>query len=429
MLERLAPEGVAVDVHPYFIHARVLAGMFGLVALLAFAATVWRSSPLAAFIAVALILATARLWWRGFGEIRAEPFALAFFWVGTWLVMSRRGWKSGVGIGLVAISCLWQPKWPVVCAVVGLFWLVRDRRFQSIAAAGITVAFGFLAIRMIVPLDLWWFFNFDVNAALAQGVAASEWARSAHFKGGVPFLFVPDAFHPLWAVPAVLLLAASAWIERSTDRLLPVALFIAAWIEIRFVYPWPLIWIHYYMMWGMASAAALALVPSSVRALLQRSNVPPRAVRLVTVGLYVSAFVLTLPHVVAVAPTTADHSTYWVSQQYLRERLGADDEVWLEPTRHPVSVRDAHYYWFCVAQMLDAAEELRKTEKGRRYLPATAPSPPCSPQPNLRFTMHPEWLPETARCMERLRRSGEVVRTPFFGVWEVRLKSPATQPD
>lgn len=430
--ELLADRGIPSDVVPYFERARRVAGAFGLLALLAFAAVVWRSSRHAAAIAVALILTTGSLWLRGFAEVRAEPYALAFFFIGAWLVMrtgsgGRRADEllAGIGIGLVAISCLWQPKWPVACVAVGLFWLLRHRTWKSFLAAVLTTAAGLAAICLVVPLDLWWFFNFELNVVLAQGVQTSDWAMNAYFRGGIPFLYVQDIFHPWLVVPAALLLAASAWIERNAERAFPVALLVAAFIELRVIYPWPAIWTHYYLMWSIASAAVLGLLPSSIVIVMRRAGAPEAIARATRFALLAAAVVVIGAHVIAVDPTSGGKATYFVSQRYLQKRLGPDDVVWLEPTRHPVTVRDAHYYWFSVGQMVGAADVLRRTERGRRYLPPTDDLPPCNASPHLRFTLDPRRVgfPRAGRCMQELVNRGEARKTVFFDVWEIRLKS------
>jgi len=426
-LQALAPEGTGVDVRPYFVHARWLTGFCGLVALVMFAAILWRGEPQAAGIAVGLLIASSTLWLRAFAELRAEAFALAFFWVGTWLVIRSRGWLGGMGIGLVAISCLWMPKWPIACFVVGVLWLIRtERRVLPFVAAILTTAAGFAAIRMIVPFDVWWFFNFDVNKVLTDDVARSQWVHDSYFKGGVPFLYVLDIFHPWLVVPSALVLSASAWLqqnnERKVERIFPVALLAASFIELRWVYPWPGIWAHYYVMWSIAAAAILALLPSSIEILMRRAHVSERLVRFATVAILVTAMLGTAAHVIALAPVSGDRTTFWVSAEYLRKRLGPNDVVWIEPPRHPVSVRDAHYYWFSVGQMIGAAVKMRQTERGRHYLPRTDDLPTCTTPPNLRYTLDPvrAGLNEAGVCMQRLMANGEVRRTVFFDVWEVR---------
>jgi hypothetical protein len=427
-LEVIAPEGERVDVRPYFVRARWLCGAFGLIALAGFAALLWRAALEAAAIGVGLLLATGPLWLRGFAEVRAEPFALAFFWVGAVAAMHRRGAIGGVGIGLVAISCIWMPKWPVACVAVGLLWLFRcEKKVAGIATAAVTLAAGFAALRAIVPLDVWWFFNFDVNSVLAGQVDGSQWALDTYFGGGIPFMHVPDAFHPWLVVPAVLIVAAAFAIDRNAWRLLPLLVLLGAFIEIRIVYPWPAIWAHYYLMWGIASAGVLALVPSSIEVLLRRASVREPMRRAASIAIHSAAFLLVAAHLVALAPVSGDGATYFVSARWLSERLQPGERVWIEAPRHPITVRDAHYYWFSVGQMASGANELRKTERGRRYLPPPENFPVCDPNSNLRFTLDARRveLAGAATCMEQLVSSGKAHPTVFSDVWELRLKSAA----
>jgi hypothetical protein len=440
-LEMLAPEGERVDVRPYYIDARRLCGLFGFIALLAFAALLWRLGPEASAIGVALLIATGPLWLRSFLEIRAETFAIAFFCVGSYLALRWRGLAGGFGIGLVAISCLWQPKWPLACLVIGLIWLFlrpRERddegppagRRLSLMAGGIVAALamtgaGLLAIRAIVPLDMWWFFNFELNVALASAVE-TKWVMDSYFQGGIPFLFVPDAFHPWLVMPGALLVLAALWFDRSVWRLFPVALLLAAFLEIRVIYPWPAIWSHYYLMWSIASAAVLGAVPSSLAILLAQTRMREQLAQTIVLAVTCAGLLLCAMHVVAVAPVTGDPATYWVSQQYLREHLKPGETIWIESPRHPVSARDAHYYWFSVGQMTGIAREVRKTARGRRYLPPPEDFPVCDPAAkNVRYTLDPRrtGMAEAAACMERMVTTDQVRKTVFFDVWEIRLKS------
>jgi hypothetical protein len=427
-LEPLAPEGELVDVRPYFIHARWLCGFFGLITLAALAALLWRVSPEAGAIAVALLLASGPMWLRGFAEVRAEAFALAFFWVGTWTAMRWRGPVGGIGIGLVAISCIWQPKWPVACAAVGVLWLVvATRKVAGIAVALATTAAGFAVLRLMVPFETWWFFNFEVNSALAHAVGTTQWVLDTYFEGGVPFLFVPDAFHPWLVLPAAALVAAAFAIDRNAWRILPVAVLLGAFLEMRLLYPWPAIWPHYYLMWGIAAAGTLGLVPSSLGIVLQRARVSAQLAATIPVAVTITTCIALLAHMLALAPTSSGgEATFWVSQKYIRERLQPGERIWLESQRHPISVRDAHYYWFSVGQMVAAARVLRQSERGRRFLAPIENFPTCTPASSrLRYTLDPRrvGVPGATECMDQLVTTGQARKTVFFDVWEIRLKS------
>ena len=423
-LSAVAPVGEGVPARPYFVRARLLAGLAGLIAMAAFAFAIARAAPEAPALATALVFASGLLWLRSFAEVRGEAFALAFFWVGVALLLGRKGAGSGIGIVLVAVSLLWNPKWPVTSLAVGFLFIHhvrRDVRAWAAAILGIAVAFAVLA--SIVPLDVWWFFNFDVNLVLSRAVQSSQTALDRYFAGGQPFLFVPDAFHPTVMVPAALIVLAALIVKPERTRAWPLLLLAAAFADLRFVLPWPGIWSHYYLMWSLASAAVLAVVPVSVELLMRRAGMRETLARGTRIALVALGTVLVAAHVIAVGPVRGDSATYWVSERYLRERLQPGDVVWLEPGRHPVTVHDAHYYWYLAGQMVSAAEQLRRTERGRRYLPPTDDLPTCAPSPRLRFTLDPrrQDLVEAGRCFENLIEGGLARKTVFRDVWEMRL--------
>lgn len=429
-LAALAPEGEAVPAQPYFVHARWLTGFAGFVALAGLAFALSRAAPEAPALGVALLFATGAQWLRGFAEVRAEAFALAFFWVGAALVLRARPVWSGLGLALVFTASLWNPKWPLASVAIGIVFLYRSRRevrAYAVAVGGIVAAFA--ALALIVPLDVWWFFNFDVNLALSRAVANTQEALDTYFAGGEAFLFVPEAFHPRIIVPAAAVVAASLVVKRSLSRAWPLLLLAGAFLELRFFLPWPAIWSHYYLMWSVASATVLAVVPVSLEVLVRRAGASEKLAIWTRMALVACGVLLAGAHVVAVRPVTGGSSTYWVSERAMREQLGPGDVVWIEPPRHPVTIRDAHYYWFSVGQMLPAAGRLRETARGRRYLPPTDGLPVCAPPPNLRFTLDPR-RPELrgeSECMDRLVAAGRVRKTVFADVWEVRLiKSEGT---
>jgi len=289
--------------------------------------------------------------------------------------------------------------------------------------AALTTACAFLALAALVPLDVWWFFNVDVNAALGRAARGSGAVAEFAFD---PWRHVPNAFHPLVAVAAAVAAGVTVAVERSRERLLPIALLIAAAIELRFVLPYPVIWVHYYAMWSMAAAALIGMAPSSVRLLLGRWPAARRVAAVAAAITTATLMTLAAAHALAVAPRARQlRAPYWTSQQYLRSRLGGNATVWLEPRRHPITVGDAHYYWFLAGQMVPVARELRRTERGARYLPAADDLPPCSPPATLRFTMSPgdlAALPRERQCMEQLIRHGRAGPTVFGGVFELQSR-------
>lgn len=430
-LEPLAPASERVDAQPYFVRARWLCAVFGLIALASFGALFWRTAPEAAPIAIASILATGALWQRALTEVRADPFALAFFWTGALIAIRRRGALSGIGIGLIAVASLWHPKWPLPSLAVGCVWLVllaRRRspaeRAQAITGAILTTAAGFSVLRMMMPLDRWWFFMFDVNAALTRLAGASQFVLENTFHGATPLLFVPGAFHPWIVVPAAALVMAATFHEPHVERLLALTLLGAAWLEIRFIYPWPVIWTHYYVMWCLAAAVIYGLMPWAMAVLLRHYRAPDRVVAGSRVIVLSAATILVVPHVIAALPWSTGSSTYWMAQRNLQKQLQPGETVWLEPLRHPVTVHDADYYWFLVAQMTEVANELRMTARGRRYLPDPDDLPLCNPPANLRFTLDPRGVPLLAdvdACMQELLDSGRIRKTMYGDVYELNL--------
>ena len=425
-LSTLAPAEERVDVRPYFVRARMLASAFGFVALASLAFVLWRAAPEAAAIAIALLFGSGSMWLRGFAEVRAEAFALAFLLGGLALIVVSRGAVGGVGVGLAVIASLWNPKWPVVSLAIGVVWLVRtEKRVAPFLAAIATSAAGFAAVRALVPLDVWWFFNYDVNLALRDVIGNRPETLTRYFRGGVPFLYVPAAFRPAVVVPAALIVLASVRLDRSFARALPLILVGAAFVELRFVHAWPAIFPYYYLMWSIGAAATIAVLPASIAVLLRATTIARPVFLAVAASLMLAAGA----HAVAMIPAQDRGGIYWTSQRALVSRMRANDVVWLEPHRHPVSVRDAHYYWFAIYQHASIARTLRQSERGRRFLPPFGDVPTCAAPPNLRFTLDSARpLPETRGCMQRLFQSGRL--RPVLGavdVYELRLLESAAQ--
>ncbi|HYO76723.1 MAG TPA: hypothetical protein VE010_09695 [Thermoanaerobaculia bacterium] len=425
-LAALAPAEERVDVRPYFVRARIVVSAFGGIALASLAFVLWRAAPEAAAIAIALLFGSGSMWLSGFAEVRAEAFALAFLLGGLALIVASRGAIGGLGVGFAVIACLWNPKWPIVSLAIGVVWLVRtEKRVAPFIAALITSVAGFAAIRAFVPFDLWWFFNYDVNLALGGVVGNRPETLARYFRGGIPFLYVPAAFRPALIVPAAMIVLASLRIDRSFARAVPLILLGAAFLELRFVYAWPAIFPYYYLMWSIAAAATLAVLPASIAALLRSTRIA-RPVFLATAA---GMIVVTGAHAVAMIPARDDGGIYWRAQRELVSRMRPNDVVWLEPHRHPVSVRDAHYYWFAIYQHAAIARTLRESERGRRFLPPFNDVPTCAPPPNLRFTLDSTRpLPQTRECMQRLFASGRVLRVlGAVDVYELRLLESAAQ--
>jgi len=421
-VERVASD----DVVAFFERARLLSGAFGIIALLAFAALLWRVRPEAPVIAVGLVFASAMLWTLDFADVRAEPFALAFFWTGAALVLlPRNAIAGGIGVAFVAMAAMWSPKWPLCSLVVVAFWIADLHRHRLVAIAtaiALTMAALFVMSR-IAPLDRTWFFMVGFNRALARLTLASADVQS-QFKG--PFDFAPALLRPLFALIAFVIVAASAIIRRPSASLRTgsapgegrriivffLALAAASLLELRFTFPYPVLWPHYYAMWGLAAAALIALVPASLATLLRDAigNAVAAAALIVIAAYIVSAGSLEAPR----------PGPYWVSQRFLMRNLKPGETVWLYMQRHPITARDANYYWFNFGGTVPVARQLANT----RFLPRTDNLPLCAiargARLSLRYIAGRRHYPEDeARCFDQLLAARRIRATAVPGVFEV----------
>ncbi|MGN6186011.1 MAG: hypothetical protein ACTHQM_20460 [Thermoanaerobaculia bacterium] len=426
-IEPFAPHAERVDVRPFAIHARWLCGFAGVIALVAFASIVWRISPLGAFLSVAMLFASGPMWLRMVVDIRPEPFALAFFWCGAALVLLPRNRfatvLAGVGIALVAIGGMWTPKWPLSSVVIVIFAIARhakarNGRIAAIAICVAMIAIASLALNAIAPLDEIRFFTVEFNKPL-HDIAPRVLAVWFEGKG---FKLAPGAFR----LPIVLAASAIVLMGLRKQALFFVALFAATVLELRFVHPYPALWQHNYAIWSYAAAAIIGLVPMSISELTKRLPAQQLLERMIAIV----ATLLVLVQVAAVWATgRSDDGPYWVAQKAMRERMQPGETVWVSPMRHPVSVRNAHYYWtgFDLLRMLDTASALSETPRGNQYLPPLTNLPICGAlhgTNRLRYFNVPEDYGVTAperRCFETLMQQGRVRATP----WHVYELLPA----
>lgn len=411
------------DIRPFFVRARLLSGAFALAALLAYAAIVWRMRPEAASIALALLLIAPPMWLAGLTAARSEPFALAFFWGGCALILLARGndravaLLTGLGIGLVAIAALWNPKWPLCSLVVAAFWFHRARRrVMSAAVAAIVAGTGVLAMAMIAPLDRIRFFVIEFNRALWPWISRTFVPKTGEvYTFGT---FAPGLLRPIVALIAFAIVLAA--LRRLHDKYLPlffVLLAVAASIELRFLFPYPMLWSHYYVMWGFACAALVAIVPASIEALTGRAKIG--AIIAVAIALVI------VPNLVMLAPfgEDVDDGPYWTTQRYLQQRLRPGDTVLIELSRHPVAARDATYYWFGFEP---PHASLLQTPRGARYLRPPDELPFCALArgggTSIRYISHPRVFTAPAAqlsCFQQLLAAGRVRRTPAPEVFEI----------
>jgi hypothetical protein len=398
------------DVVAFFQRARLLSGAFGIAALVAFAMLLWRVRPEAPVIAVGLVFASAMLWTLDFADARAEPFALAFFWVGVALVLlTRHAITGGIGVALVAIAAMWSPKWPLCSLVVVAFWIagMQRHRLVAIATAIALTATALFVLSRIAPLDRTWFFMIDFNRAFARLTVASADVQS-QFKG--PFDYAPSLMRPLFVLIAFIIVAARAKkFEEHRIVFFFLALAAASLIELRFTFPYPILWPHYYAMWGLAAAALLALVPAALS---------PDAIR--TAATIVALIIIAAYIVAAGSLDSPSPGPYWVSQRFLTRNLKPGETVWLYMQRHPVTVRDANYYWFNFGGTVPVARQLA----GSRFLPRTDHLPLCAiargARLSLRYIAERRHYPEDeARCFDRLLAARRIRATAVPGVFEV----------
>jgi hypothetical protein len=448
-LASFAPAGGSEPIKLYVIRARILFAFFGSLAIAAAASIVWFASRRASAVILftALLLNDPGLWLRAFADVRADPPSLALWWLGAALiVLPAAGGKGGamlrgLGLGLIAHACLWNPKWPVASAVMGGVFLVRLtsdwRRSRGDAITGAIVAMavtagGVALMAMLVDLRTVAGNVFGLTRALVKW---SDHLQAMHIAVAgpepVPWLYCPPLFHPRYVLPAAaitlvaMLRAPQAFGGRRLVATL-LALIPATLTEIRFLYPYPAPWGQYYILWSMAGAATLALAPQAVVALFSRAGLRIRkvigAAPIAVAALAMVAATNLIP-VKSIGP-----DPYWQSFAYLHRHLQPSDRVWTDLPRYPLGARDAGYYWFGFDRLVPVALEYAQTPEGSRVLPAIREQdlPPCrlerGLEPNLRFLAGEEQyrrLQIVAGCFARLRAAGVVVPTPVPGIYAV----------
>lgn len=420
MLMPLAPDGHTTDeMLGYVKRARLMTGAFAAIAVAICAYVMYRVTGRAsiALLFTGVCFAARTVWLYGIGDIRADSPGLALWWGGAALVLlAKRAWLRGLGLGLVFCAALVNPKWPFTSIVIGIVFLIglwRERRgaLASIGVALLVSAAGIAAIAAIAPLDVVYVHVFEITRAMTAHVyeLREDFALYTFWKDGPPLL------HPL-IVLAAAVPVLFAW-RKTRNPFVPVllALLVASLLEIRFFYLWPVIHTRYYVFWTFAGAMLLTLVPNAIEQKLSLRFLTPAAIVL---ALLAAPNMRPLP-----AP---DPDIYWVSARWMEKQLGPNDTVWLEVVRHPIGVRDASYYWFSFS--LHASLELARTPRGARYLPPiqAADLPVCrlerGLEPNLRFFSAPRvWAqPEVTACFERLRARGAIEFTGVPDVWRPR---------
>lgn len=425
----LAPHAERVDVQPYAEHARWLAGFFGLIALACVAALVWRISPIAAPLAIAIMFVlTDTIWLRVIADVRAEPFALGFFWLGVALVFLPKRHASvfaGIGVGLIAIAGLWTPKWPLVSAAIGIWALIRARRMKNMlivsAIAATFAAIGVAIVNAIAPLELVRLYVLDFNAIGNRIVQESPttYRLARPFFNDLPtYLALPAIL-----IASLIVIAAMVIDRERRQPLLFLVIAVAAGIELRYFQPYPTIWQHNYGLWCLAGAAILASTPRAILTLLDRAHVTGPLRRYAPALLAAAALLVLLPSlVVQLSFVRDDTGLFFRSQRAFVARLRPNETVWMGAKRHPISVRDASFYWFGYDGTIGYTNEhLARTERGARLMPPLG-DPFCNAlrgATTLRFA-DPEGVPATEKaCYAELVRDGRVRPSMLPRVYEI----------
>jgi hypothetical protein len=392
---------------------------------------------------IAVIMASPWVWLRAVVQVRNDPPALFLFWLGALLLLG--GWRSerlryalaGLGIGLVAVAALWNPKWPLESLVLGVVYLMMlPRAFRRgprmvalmIVPSAICLAVSLLCIAAEASLGDYLFFTFRFNKVLNDWTAANPYLTrltEAAFQGGRAYKFCAPAFKGIWPIVAVVVTLVLIAVPAIRRRLAGIdvnihvvflALAAAATLEIRFLYAYPNIWMQYYVMWSFIAAGLYGMMASALLRLMPRDGM-----RLAATVAIVAVAVIGVEQSMPIRAATG-----WPMLSYLQRNLRHGETVWME--HHPIGAPDASYYWFATNDLVPCAIDYAARHPGQTPLPAIADGdlPVCrferGLQPDLRFVSGGNWvraLPETRRCLDRLVGSGRAVRTPLLDVWDL----------
>jgi len=426
-------------VRAYVFRARVWATLFGTLALAAAAFVVWRATGqlYAAAIFTGVLLASPTLWTHAIAQIRGEPPALAAFWTGALLILAagstplRRVTLGAIGIGLVALSCLINPKWPIASAVLGCFFVAGAAKSRLLRRGLLlaTVAAGSVVVVLALTVDLRRFYDF----VFVFNRYNFQWWPTQILPStneAIPYFHCPRLLRPHLVLPLAALVVAAIVAARDAYRdarvtLALVLLLVASLIEVRFVDPFPDLLVQYYSLFGMVGAAIYACVPQAVVALVKRfapgAGPFARAVPAV-------ATLLAVVNAPGVIPVPGDADANVVAREALASWLRPGDTVFLDASQHPIGARDASYYWFSF-RAVPVALKLATTPAGRRMLPPIREEdlPPCLVERGLDAHVRlisggvaVERLPVVAGCIGRLEKRGLITRTHIKDVFMVR---------
>jgi len=438
LLSRMAPRDTndrpALDA--WVLRARLLSALFGAVAVAAVAFVIVRATGMlyAPAIFIGTLLASPALWSRAFADVRTEPAALALFCAGAALVLldSRRITLAAIGAGMIALGCLINPKWPLSSVALGIIFLVAAVRAGRAAfLRGVAMALAMMAaiaLLLVSTIDP----RLYVDFVFVQSRHLFWWlSHRPEVVTITPFFHCPPLLQPLYVFPAAAIVLAAAIATRDSFRDVRIvygviALVVTTFLEIRFVYAYPMLFVQYYILWGIAAAAAYAFLPAAVAGLLAKGvpNVAPVA-RVVPVVLTILAIVAA----VAALPAAGVPDPNVVANAALAARLRPGDTVFLGMRRHPLGAHDASYYWFGFGDFVPSAIDLAKTPAGARFLPPIREEdlPPCrlerGLEPHLRLVTGGDEvapMPVVSGCIDRLRVRGVLLPTHTKDVYYVR---------
>lgn len=430
------------DVGAYLTSARKLMGFFGAVTLLAVGWLAWRISrwPGAAVVVMAPLLLANTTWLRGLIDIRNDVPGLMLFWTGAallltqWSAPMRAAMCSGIGIGLAFAAALWNPKWPFVSLLLGGVYLFRVWQARKGGPRAVAAAVAWAALVAAIPLALIRSaatFTDYVNFTFRYSASLFAWFADKHQPFfDTPLKFCHPAFKGPWPILAGAIgIALLAW-PRLRNRLdvaqrwqlaAVLAMMVLAVLEVRFLAPYPNLWAQVFMMWCFTMAVVYATVAGMLIGL-----VPPRA-REAAGALAIAAAVAVCITALAprMTPAGITAPTYYPTMKHMLEQLKPRHSVWLGAGNHPITVRDAHYYWFGFNEHVAHNVELQKRGALPPFLPPVREEdlPPCRVARGLDrrvlflSTGHDlTHLPLAQRCTDFLLRSGRALQPgPPFG--------------
>ena len=435
-----------LDLYTFVARARTFTSLCGLLGAGAAAMLAYRASRslIAPLVTIAAVMASPEVWLRGVVQVRNDPPTVFLFWLGALLLLG--GWQSerwrvlwaGTGIGLVAIAALWNPKWPLESLVLGVVYLsVLWRAYRggprllarAIVPPLVCVGAALACIAAAVPPGDYIFFTFRYNQLLSAWMATNPYLAKLtqpllhHSRA---YMFCAPAFKGIWPLIAIVALAflSTPAMRRRLSAMdwqthwVLLALGAAATIEIRFLYPYPIVWSQYYVMWSLTAACLYG----TIAAALVR-QLPGEGLRLAATVVIVLFAVFKVDQ----SMPLPGGAIGWPLRSYMQRNLRGNETIWVSADIHPIGAADAGYYWFATNDLVPFSIEYAGRHPGTP-LPAIDERnlPVCRAerglQPDLRYVsggLFLRSLPESSRCLDRLIASGHAVLTPVKDVWDL----------